>query len=60
MSWWKAAVCILGSSQAEKKMLEDEQSWMMRSWEGFFRRSSAGMKHVDVWVGEDEHLAPIP
>ena len=59
MSWWKAAMCVLGSDQAEK-MMEDEQSWMMRSWEGFFRLSSAGMKRADVWVGEDEHFAPTP
>lgn len=60
LSLWKAAVCFLGSGQAEKKMMEDEQSWTMRSWEGFFRRSSAGLKDTDVWVGKDEHFAPTP
>lgn len=57
MSWWKAAVCILGRGQAEKKMMEDKQSQMISNWEGFFRLSSAGMKHADVCIGEDEHFA---
>jgi len=41
-------------------MMEDEQSRTMGSWEGFFRLSSARMKHTDVWVREDEHFAPTP
>lgn len=54
----KAAACFLDSDQAEKKIMEDEQRWAMRSWEGFFRHSSAGLKNTDVWVGEDEHFTP--
>lgn len=60
MAWQKAWVCALGSSHTKRKMMEAEQSWTMRSWEGFWRPTYAEIKHVDVWVGKDEHSAPTP
>jgi len=39
--WWIASVCALSSGHAEKKMMEDEQSWTVRIWEGFCRLSYA-------------------
>lgn len=58
MSWWKAAVWVLAGGQAEEQMMEDEENWMMISWEGFFKLNSAVTKHADV--GGGEHFAPTP